>query len=151
MIGAPPKTVHALEAVLDIAYNSGGKPVQSKDIGERQGIQPRYLEPVLQALVRAGILKGVRGPRGGYRLARERRNISLGDVVRVLQELDASSELLDRPARSPLGDRVVRPLLRNLREEWLAQLDGITLDDLCAEAHRGGLPSEAVRRLDFSI
>ena len=42
------------------------------------------LEQVLQQLVRADILRGVRGPRGGYRLARERRRISLGEVVRVL-------------------------------------------------------------------
>ena len=55
MIGAPPKLVHAIEAVLDIAYNGGGRPVQSRDIGERQGIQPRYLEPVLQALHDAGV------------------------------------------------------------------------------------------------
>ena len=109
MIGAPPKLVNAIEAVLDIAYNGGGRPVLSRDIGERQGIQPRYLEPVLQALVREGILVGVRGPRGGYRLARERRQVTLGDVVRVLQTLETSDDLLDRPARSPLGDRVVRP------------------------------------------
>lgn len=151
MIGAPPKLVHAIEAVLDIAYNGGGQPVQSRDIGERQGIQPRYLEPVLQALVREGILVGVRGPRGGYRLARERRKVTLGDVVRVLQALETSDDLLHRPARSPLGERVVRPTLRSLQEEWLVRLDQITFDDLCAEAHRGGLESDVVRRLDFSI
>lgn len=151
MIGASPKLVHAVEAVLDIAYNGGGRPVQSKDIGQRQGIQPRYLEPVLQALVREGILVGVRGPRGGYRLARERRQVSLGDVVRVLQSLESSDELLDRPARSQLGDKVVRPRLRGLQDEWLARLDQVSFDELCAEAHRGGLESDAVRRLDFSI
>ena len=77
------KTLLALEAVIDIAFNARPEPVQAKEITARQGVPQRYLEQVMQQLVRAGILKGVRGPRGGYRLARERRRISVGDVVRV--------------------------------------------------------------------
>ena len=61
------KLLFAIEAVVDIAYNAGGTPVQSSEITRRQGIPRRYLEQVLQHLVRAGILSGVRGPRGGYR------------------------------------------------------------------------------------
>ena len=76
------KTLLALEAVIDIAFNARPEPVQAKEITARQGVPQRYLEQVMQQLVRAGILKGVRGPRGGYRLARERRRISVGDVVR---------------------------------------------------------------------
>ena len=86
------KTVLSLEAVLDIAYNARPDPVQSRDITERQGIPNRYLEQVLQRLVRAGVLKGVRGPRGGYTLARERRRISVGDVLRVVSAMDAEED-----------------------------------------------------------
>ena len=75
------KTLLALEAVIDIAYNARPEPVQAKEITARQGVPQRYLEQVMQQLVRAGILKGVRGPRGGYRLARERRRISVGQLV----------------------------------------------------------------------
>ena len=79
------KTMLALEAVLDVAYNARPDPVQSKDITRRQGIPQRYLEQVMQQLVHKGILKGVRGPRGGYTLARERRKITVsvaqGEVV----------------------------------------------------------------------
>ena len=57
----------AIEAVVDIAYNAADTPVQSKDIATRQNIPRRYLEQVLQQLVREGVLSGVRGPRGGYR------------------------------------------------------------------------------------
>ena len=49
----------------------------------RHNLPPRHLETMLQALVRAGILKGVRGPRGGYEIARERRRITAGDIVRA--------------------------------------------------------------------
>ncbi len=66
------KTMFAIEAVLDVAFHVGEHPVRSGDITERQRIPKRYLEQVLQHLVRAGILNGKRGPRGGYRLGRER-------------------------------------------------------------------------------
>ena len=82
------KTLLALEAVIDIAFNARPEPVQAKEITARQGVPQRYLEQVMQQLVRAGVLKGVRGPRGGYRLAKERRRITVGDVVRVAESLD---------------------------------------------------------------
>ena len=77
--------------------------------------------------------------------------LEAGSPVYQGDTLETSDDLLHRPARSPLGERVVRPTLRGLQEEWLARLDQITFDDLCAEAHRGGLESDVVRRLHFSI
>ncbi|MEM9683007.1 MAG: Rrf2 family transcriptional regulator [Pseudomonadota bacterium] len=151
MPGTTRKLVYAIEAVLDIAYNSGGAPVQSGQISERQGIPARYLEPVLQQLVREGVLKGVRGPRGGYKLARERRRITLGDITRVVRSLETSEDALAEETGSTLGNAVIRPLLRGLHDDWMARLDTITIDELCAEAHKTGQPSDAMRRLDFSI
>jgi deoxyuridine 5'-triphosphate nucleotidohydrolase len=84
------KTALALEAVLDVAYNARPDPVQSRDITERQGIPHRYLEQVLQRLVRDGILKGVRGPRGGYTLARERRRVTSATSCGWSTPLEAS-------------------------------------------------------------
>ena len=69
------KIIYAIEAVVDIAYYSGVKPVQNIEIAKRQGIPKRYLEQTLQTLVKSKILIGSRGPRGGYRLAKERRKI----------------------------------------------------------------------------
>ena len=103
------KTILALEAVLDVAYNARPDPVQSKDITKRQGIPQRYLEHVMQQLVHQGILKGVRGPRGGYTLARERRKITVGDIVRVVDQLDAEAER-DPVSQAELGERVIAPL-----------------------------------------
>src|SRR5271165_3869487 len=110
MLRLSKKLMFAIEAVLDIAYNSGAQPVQSREINSRQGIPRRYLEPVLQQLVRAGILDGVRGPRGGYRLARERRRITVGEIVRVVQSLDGAEDPLEEDSGAELGRRVVRPL-----------------------------------------
>lgn len=146
MIETPKKLLLAIEAVLDIAYNAGGNPVQSNEITERQGISRRYLEPVLQQLVRAGILKGVRGPRGGYRLARERRRITLGEITRVVMTGEA-----DELPTSKLGEAVVTPLWREMQEDALDRLDGITIEDLCTRARAAGLPAATAQTLDFTI
>jgi Rrf2 family iron-sulfur cluster assembly transcriptional regulator len=145
------KTLFAIEAVLDIAYHSGGMPVQSGEITRRQGIPRRYLEQALQNLVRNGVLVGVRGPRGGYRLARERRRISVGEIVRLIRNNEAEDALIDDQPGSPLGQQVVRPLWLELHAELMAKLDRITLDDLCNRADSAGIPSEARNNIDFSI
>jgi Rrf2 family protein len=95
-------------------------------------VTQRYLEQVMQQLVRAGILKGVRGPRGGYRLARERRRISIGDVVRIAMSFDDAEENFD--GGSDLGRKVVVPLIASLQEELMKKLDQITIEDICRRA-----------------
>ena len=126
-------------------------PVQSGEITRRQGIPRRYLEQVLQQLVRAGVLAGVRGPRGGYRLARERRRISLGEIVRVVRELDGAGDPLEENAGAVLGQRVVRPVWQELQDEVMKRLDAITIEDLCLRAHKAGVPGEYGAKIDFSI
>ena len=70
------KTVLAVGAVLDIALNTR-KPVSALDLADRLQLPRRHLEPALRALVREGILEGLSGRRGGYRLARARQAISV--------------------------------------------------------------------------
>ena len=141
----------AIEAVLDIAYHAGSEPVQSRDITRRQGIPRRYLEQALQHLVRRGILIGVRGPRGGYRLARERRRISVGDIVRVVRDMEANNNLIDDTPGSDLGQKVVRPLWAELQNEMMERLNDMSIDDLCNRANQTGIASEGRENLDFSI
>jgi len=133
------KTMFALEAVLDVAFHVGEHPVRSGDITERQRIPKRYLEQVLQHLVRAGILSGKRGPRGGYRLGRDRAQITVGEIVRVVRNLEAETEPNDPSVGSPLAHEVVWPVWERLREGMMAQLDGISIDDLCRQARDKGL------------
>src|SRR6266852_2276630 len=130
MIRLSKKMLFAIEAVLDIAYNASTLPVQSSEITRRQGIPRRYLEQALQQLVRAGVLSGVRGPRGGYRLARERRRISVGEIVRVVRSLEGGEDPINDEAGAELGLKVVRPLWVELQDEVMERLDGITIEDL---------------------
>lgn len=137
------KTMFAIEAVLDVAFHVGENPVRSGDITERQRIPKRYLEQVLQHLVRAGILSGKRGPRGGYRLGRDRSSITLGEVVRVVRHLEVETEPSDPSIGSPLAHEVVWPLWEKLREEMMSQLDRVTIEDLCQQARSKGLSVSA--------
>jgi Rrf2 family protein len=151
MLRPSKKMLYAIEAVLDIAYHAGGEPVQSREITRRQGIPKRYLEQTLQQLVRAGLLTGVRGPRGGYRLARERRRISVGEIVRVVRSLEAGEEAPEEQPSSALGLQVIHPMWTSLQDEIMTRLDGITIDELCMNAHRVGILSEVAQKMDFTI
>lgn len=143
------KLALAVEAVLDIAYHASDMPVQSREIAERQGVPRRYLEQVLQHLVRANILRGVRGPRGGYRLARERRRIALGEIVRIVSELETAEA--DSEEGSELGNRVLTPIWRELEEEAIKRLDSITIEDLCRKARSSGVEAGIQAQPDFTI
>ena len=147
----PKTTRYAIEAVRDIAYHAGSEPVQSREITRRQGSPRRYLEQALQGLVRKNILIGVRGPRGGYRLARERRRISVGDIVRVVREMESGTDPFDSPTHSELGEKVVSPLWRELHDQVMERLDSVTIDDLGDRADQAGILSQGRSNLDFSI
>jgi Rrf2 family protein len=140
-----------IESVLDIAYYGTGGPVQSGDISSRQGIPRRYLEQVLQHLVRRGILAGHRGPRGGYQLARERRRISLGEIVRAVHDFEGNHDPVQSASGSRVGLEIVRPLWRDLQKKMVTELDSVTLEDLCQRAQVAGIRADAEARLDFSI
>jgi Rrf2 family protein len=143
------RSLLAIAAVVDIALHARPMPVAAKSLAARHNLPPRHLETVLQALVRHGILKGVRGPRGGYELARERRRITAGDVVRAAMTVTGEDGLPPLPA-SRLVDTVVEPAVKNASDVFLAELDRVTVDDLCrkAEAERA---VELLVVADFTI
>lgn len=135
------KTILAMEAVLDVAYNSNDGPVQARDITGRQGVPHRYLEQVLQRLVKEGVLTGVRGPRGGYVLARPPAEVTLGDVVRTVAKMDA--ELDSTESHGDLFASVVGPLWIDMQKQIFGQFDDISMAELCAQAQSKGVPLNA--------
>ena len=146
------KLMFAIEAVVDIAYNAADAPVQSKDIAERQDIPRRYLEQVLQRLVREGVLRGVRGPRGGYRLARERRRVTLGQITRIVAAMEGTGDPVEGATGSELGREVLRPIWQELQDEALKTLDAISIEDLCRRARASGVEGTApTAPVDFAI
>jgi Rrf2 family protein len=151
MLRPTKKLALALEAVTDIAIHGGPEPVQSHDIAQRLGLPRRYLEQVMQQLVRAGVLRGVRGPRGGYRLARERRRITVGQVVRVVHGPEEAADETGLVSASDLGRKVMAPFWREVEDELMRRLDEVTIEDLCQQAEARGVGADARRSVDFVI
>src|SRR5436305_12962274 len=128
----PRKGVLAIGAVIDIALHARGRPVAAKALAARHRLPPRHLEPVLQALVREGILKGVRGPRGGYELAREQRRITADDILRAAGTADDGDEMPH--SASPLLAQVLLPALEQAEQSFSAALGRISVEDLVRNA-----------------
>ncbi len=76
---------YAVRLLLDIAMNDMAEPVRLKDTAERQNISMKYLEQIISILVRAGIVKSIRGPQGGYRLVREPKDYTVGMILRCVE------------------------------------------------------------------
>ena len=135
----PRKGVLAIAAVIDIALNARGRPVAAKALASRHSLPPRHLEPVLQALVRHGILKGIRGPRGGYELARERRRITADDILRAAGTADEIDGV--DIVESMLLNKVVIPALGQAEHAFSSALARINVEDLAHNAE--GLRSKS--------
>ena len=144
------RSMLAIGAVVDIALHSRPSPVAAKALAARHRLPPRHLETLLQGLVHAKILKGVRGPRGGYELARERRRITLGEIVRTAVSL-STADPEDVGAHSRLLEKVIDPSVRKAVEPFLANLDSITVEDLCELADKARILEDEKAMADFAI
>lgn len=151
MLSLSRKQLLALETVIDVAVHARPHPVQARDITKRQNVPQRYLEQVMQALVRGDILRGVRGPKGGYKLARERRRIKAGDIVRVIAELEkqqAQQQEQDNP-KTCIGAGYTSKLRGELQDNILNWLDDTSVAELCENVHTENKQAEA--NVDFTI
>lgn len=146
MLALSRKSILAIEAVMDIAHHGRGGPVSSRDFAARLSIPRRQLEPVLQALVRRGILKSIRGPKGGYVLARERRKISLGDIINAAWDRDDEGH-----RNTQLGATVIGPALDRALDAAMQTLGDTNLSDLMDQANAHGLLADSQSRSDFAI
>jgi Rrf2 family iron-sulfur cluster assembly transcriptional regulator len=140
------KIFYAVEAVLYIAYNAKAGPIAGSEIAEAQKLPTRYLEPMMQKLVRSGILRGVRGPQGGYVLGRERRRITLADIC------DALAENADMPeSATALGEKILSATAQDLMKNWRSQLAEVSIAQLCERATAARIATSHATANDFTI
>ena len=125
------KGLLAIAAVMDVAIHAGDRPVSAKALASRHALPPRHLEPVLQALVRDGILKGIRGPHGGYTLARAQNHVTAEDILHAAESTMDGDE---PPLTSPLVNTVVRPALDHAERSFSAELRQITIEHMVQKA-----------------
>jgi Rrf2 family protein len=145
------RALTAISVLLDVAFHAGrgtnGAVAGGAEVAERLGAARRGIEPVFQALSRAGLLEGVRGPRGGYRLGRRPRDIRLSEAVAAVADgTDGSGDL-----SGALHAGVVVPLWAELDEALRERLEGLTLEDLLRRAQAAGLQRPSSEPLNFAI
>ncbi|OGR13617.1 MAG: hypothetical protein A2277_02540 [Desulfobacterales bacterium RIFOXYA12_FULL_46_15] len=80
------KSRYGTRLILDIAVYGKDKPVPLSDVSSRQNISVKYLEQIIRKLKKAGIVDSCRGPSGGHMLAKSPDKISVGEIVRILEE-----------------------------------------------------------------
>jgi Rrf2 family protein len=98
--------VYALRALEHLAAQPGGRPATARDIAEAQGAPKRFLLRALKALVSAGLLRSLRGPAGGYRLARPAAKITLLEVVEAVDGPIRGEAPLAREGRGGFDSRL---------------------------------------------
>ena len=141
------KFLYALEAVLDIAINFKGKPIQGYEITKRQGIPARYLENILQELVHKNILKGTRGPKGGYSLAKEKRNVSLIDIYNVILSMERKEKYFN--TQTEVGSKIIMPFVSDISNKIIISLQSKTLEDLYLKVKHISINKN--KKIDFTI
>ena len=141
MIRVSTRGRYALRAMVDLAMHSAEAPVLRQDIAERQDISADYVAQLFRQLRGEGLVEGVKGPGGGYRLALHAGNISVGDVVRAVEGPVAVVHCTLEDDETPCNrvDRCVSHLMwQQLSEVMTEFLDSVTLQDLCDQARALG-------------
>jgi Rrf2 family transcriptional regulator, iron-sulfur cluster assembly transcription factor len=145
----PRRVLLAIDLMLDVAFNGSAGPLSASALAERQGLETRKLEAVLQRLSRAGLLKSVRGPSGGYLIAGEKSAITVDMITRAVLGGDLPVPLEQSP--SPTMRKVVLPLVERFHQNMLADMAGVSLADLCRLSRLAGLKSACDGIVDFVI
>jgi Rrf2 family iron-sulfur cluster assembly transcriptional regulator len=135
---------YAVTAMLDLAYHSQKNPVTLTDIATRQTISLSYLEQLFARLRRAGMVKGVRGPGGGYKLNRKAADINIADIIAAVDEQIDSTRCGGEANCQKHQACLTHDLWMGLSDRIRDYLKSITLAELLERHH----VQEVARRQD---
>jgi Rrf2 family iron-sulfur cluster assembly transcriptional regulator len=139
----------AVTIMLDVAFHGGrSTTVSAADLANRVGLARRGMEPLLQTLSRAGLLESVRGPRGGYRLGRPRRDIKLSEILAAVGADDSPAEA---GPSGKLQTLVVDRVWSELEDDARARFGKLTLEDMTRRAQEAGLRRPTSEPISFVI
>ena len=113
---------YGTRALLDLAVQGSGEPVSLKDIAKRQQISLQYLEHLMTPLIAAGLVRSVRGPKGGVLLAKSPEEIKLSEIMQLLEGSIAPVECVDNPKVCPRSELCVT---RDIWEEMKKAMEGV--------------------------
>lgn len=132
---------YGVRAMFDLAQRFGEGPIPLKSVAERQEISEHYLEQLMGALRKAGLVSSVRGAQGGYELAHDPGRITIGDVIRALEgpvlTVHGTERERDRARADQTPEQAaLASVWRRLAQKVNEILDSVSLADLCDEAAR---------------
>lgn len=127
----------AVTAMLDLALHEVDKPVTLAGISERQGISLSYLEQLFSRLRRNGLVRSIRGPGGGYRLAKKQTELFVSDIISAVDELIDATQCGGRENCHDEHRCMTHDLWASLNDKILEYLSGVSLADLVASQREG--------------
>ena len=131
---------YALRIMLDLALADSGKPIRVKEIASRQGISEKYLEQIISILNKAGFVRSIRGPQGGYYLTKKPSEYTTGMILRLTEgsmvPVDCLNEEVSGCQRR--DDCATFFLWKRLDEAIRGVIDTVTLEDLVNWSREGG-------------
>ena len=123
---------YALRLMLDLASNDSGTPIRLKDVAKRQGISEKYLEQIISILNKAGFVRSVRGPQGGYSLSRTPADYTVGMILRLTEgslcPVDCAAE--ENVSCDSEDTCVTRMLWKKLDDAISSVVDHVSLEEL---------------------
>lgn len=129
------RTRYGIRAAIELAQHYQKGPLQLRIIAERQSISVKYLEQLVAVLRSGGLVRSMRGARGGYLLARAPEQIRLSEVFHCLEgPVATTEEAVNQEMGEPSLDRVARKLWKRVESAVNNVLDSVTLQDMLNEA-----------------
>ncbi len=127
---------YGVRAMFDLTLHQGDGPIPLRNIADRQGVSEKYLEQLIGALRKEGLVNSVRGAHGGYLLAKEPSEITIGDIIRALEGPVALADCVgtDLEDCEYEDDCVIKLIWQQIKDKIDGVLDSITLEDLQQEA-----------------
>ncbi len=138
---------YGVKAMFDLAQNYGTGPIPLNSIAQRQNISGYYLEQLIAILRKAGLVKSVRGAQGGYILSRPPENITIGDIIRVLEGPIAPVDCVNEEEPEPCSKWefcITRSIWEKVRDSVTDVLDSITLADMVEEEKKRNVNNKEI-------
>ncbi len=129
------KARYAVMAMVDLAANSGGRPIALAEVAERQEISLSYLEQLFAKIRRGGLVKSVRGPGGGYLLSRDASALRVSDIILAVDETIRATRCTPGSPAGCTSDRsrcMTHDLWEELGNQIYLYLSSVSLADVCA-------------------
>lgn len=146
---------YGVRALFDVAYHGGGQPTQIKDISRRQKISQRYLEQIFNKLLKAGLLKSRRGPRGGYMLSRDPSEITVGEIITAAQGPIVPVRCLAPDSAKKDCDIVqgciTRHIWKQTQQILVDYYNSVSISDLCTMARKQGVSRDLDHKYMYFI